>query len=157
VRKKRRSSRRLFRLRLGILKRLLVERELSIAEVAALLPRYTNDHRDFYPLASLVKAGYVDVPATSNGRPYGDRGELELAINLYMTVQRGGAETFEYMGITSTGGDFSKEKMFATVKAEEVFADLRAKRIERIWAFAIGILTAALSVALTTVVGASNQ
>lgn len=43
-----------------ILRRLAACGELSLEEIARLLPRSFGDHRDFYPLASLVSQGFVE-------------------------------------------------------------------------------------------------
>jgi hypothetical protein len=38
-----------------ILKRFHKEREIPLSSLAAMLPKYHKDHKDFYPLAYLIK------------------------------------------------------------------------------------------------------
>jgi len=126
---------------LSIVKRLTEAREMELRDVSALLPKRTNDHLDFYPLANLIKGGYLDLYLESNGEPFRDGNEMELALTLYMWVV-GGDKEFEYRGIRQHGADFGKEKVFATAKAYFLLDEMRSKRSERLWAFAAGIITA---------------
>ena len=134
------------------MKRLTKARELTLREVAALLPKKTNDHLDFYPLASLVKGGFVDLYLETNGKPFREGNELQLAISFYMFVA-GGDKEFEYMGMRSQGGDFGKERVFATAKAYFLLDEIRTKRSERVWAFAAGIITALVATLLRGLFG----
>lgn len=68
---------------LRVLKKLASEREVSIEDCAALLPRKTNDHLDFYPLASLIKAGFADMYMNTDGEPFRDQNEMQMALSLY--------------------------------------------------------------------------
>src|SRR3989344_5478037 len=132
---------------LSIIRRLTDTREMELRDVAAILPKRTNDHLDFYPLASLIKGGYLDLWLETNGEPLRDQNEMELTLTLYMWVV-GGSKEFEYRGIRQHGGDFGKEKVFATAKAYFLLDEMRTKRWERLWAFAADILTAIIATSL---------
>jgi len=45
---------------LKILETLVGKGELTLEELVKLLPKKTNDHRDLYPLASLISLGYIE-------------------------------------------------------------------------------------------------
>jgi hypothetical protein len=126
---------------LRIVKHLAKSREMNLRDVAMLLPKHTNDHLDYYPVASLISGGYVDMWLETAPPPLRERPVIELAILLYMWVT-GGAREFEYRGMHSQGGDFGKEKVFATAKAYFFSDEIRRKRAERIWAFSAAIVTA---------------
>jgi hypothetical protein len=130
---------------LTVIKRLARNRELKLREIAELLPKKTNDHRDYYILASLITGGYVDVWLEEN--PVNKQNEQELAINLYMWVV-GGDKEIEYLRFRSSGGDFGALPLFVTAKGYLALDELRRKRSERIWAFAVAILTALVASAL---------
>ena len=134
---------------LRIVKRLLKSGELSLRDVAEMLPKKNKDHRDYYVLSNLIKAGFANMPIKSDEKPLAETDEMQLAILLYVWMERKG-ERFEYMGQTFTGGDFSKERIFPTAKADMFIDEIKAKRLERIWALAVGILIAVVSATLTS-------
>jgi hypothetical protein len=132
---------------LRIIKSLTRDREMDLRDVAALLPKKTNDHLDYYALASLVKSGYVDMSLDSEDEPFNQSNEMKIAISLFMWVA-GGDKEFEYRGMRSQGADFGKEKVFATAKAYLLLDEMRRKRAERVWAFSAGIITAIVATLL---------
>jgi len=134
---------------LTIVKRLAVEREMPLRDIATLLPKKTNDHRDYYVLASLITGGFIDVWLEKS---INKETEQEIALKLYVWV-RGGGKDFEYRGMRSSGGDFGTVPFFATAKGYLALDELRAKRTERIWALSIAIGTALIASALGGLAG----
>lgn len=132
-----------------ILEALVASREMTVRDVATLIPRHTNDHRDFYILANLIKNEYADVVVKRDDAPFRENTEMEQAITLYVWATKG-KEDLEYQGMRVSGADFRDEKVFATAKAELLLDEIRAKRSERIWAFSAAILTAAIASMLTS-------
>jgi hypothetical protein len=126
---------------LRIIKRLAKCREMEVCKIAELLPRHTGDHLDFYPLASLISQGYVDMWLVPSPDPFREKPLIEIATLLYMWVAGRGQE-FEYRGMRSQGADFGTERVFATAKAYLFLDERYTKRVERIWAFSAGIVTA---------------
>jgi len=47
-------------LTIKILKALQDKGELTVEELFNLIPKKSNDHRDLYPLASLISLGYIE-------------------------------------------------------------------------------------------------
>jgi hypothetical protein len=132
---------------LQVIRRLAAVREMALREVDTLVPKITNDHRDYYELATLIKSGYVDLEVQRDGQPLHLSSEMMLSINLYMWV-KGRDDEFEYMGIRSEGADLSTERLFATSKAYLYLDELRSKRNERLWTIGIAIATAAIAAVL---------
>lgn len=137
---------------LQILKKLAKNRELSVRACAALLPKKTNNHLDFYPLASLIKHGLADIYITTDGKPVREDNEMEIAISFYAWVKSEGKE-FEYRGFHFQGADFGDEMVFATAKGYFALDEMRSKRAERLWAFAAGIVTAIVATSLKSWLG----
>lgn len=134
---------------LCLLKQLAKKREMPLRECAELLPKITNDHLDFYPLASLIKRGMVDIHTKTDGKPFRESNERELATLLYgylsVSVDKG---VSEYQGMWFSGHGFGDEKLFATAIGYFALDEMRSKRSERIWAFAAGIFTAVVAASL---------
>lgn len=132
----------------NILKKLIASREMTVRDVAALLPKRTNDHLDLYVLAHLIKNGFADVVITHDGKAFRESSEMEMAITLYTWASKGKGE-FEYRGMRVSGADFRDEKIFATAKGALLLQEMESKRNERLWAFAVGIVTAVVAAILT--------
>jgi hypothetical protein len=132
-----------------ILKTLARERELKLGEVAKLIRRKFNDHRDFHIVASLYSAGYV----TSDLRKESDLDPTrndDIALTFYtMTLGQG---EFEYRGQKIiNGGNFNEEvTIVCAAKTDLHFAELRAKRRERIWGLGVALIIAVTSAAATS-------
>lgn len=138
---------------LRLLKQLAKHRELTVRDCAALLPKRTNDHLDFYPLASLIKQGLVDIyDVTTDGSPFHEGNEMDMAIDLYVWAL-GNVGEFEYRGEQLRCADFRDEKIFATAKGYFVLDEMRSKRTERLWAFSAGIVIAIVAASLKGRVG----
>jgi hypothetical protein len=139
-------------LSLRVLKSVANHRELSLRECAALLPRKTNDHLDFYPLASLIKRGLVDLYMTMNGDPLSKINEMELAISIHCHLE-GEKGITEYLGRRFSGGSFGDEKVFATANGYFALDEMRSKRVERLWAISIGTFTAIVAASIKGMIG----
>jgi hypothetical protein len=77
---------------------------------------------------------------------------MMIAISLYMWVV-GADKEFEYRGIRQQGADFGREKVFATAKAYFLLDEMQSKRLERLWAFGVGIVTAIVATLLKGLMG----
>ena len=137
---------------LRLLKRLTKERELSVRACSELLPKKTNDHLDFYPLASLIKHGLADIHITSGEKPLHDESEMQIAILLFASITANGKD-FQYKNIKFFGGNFRDEMVFATAKGYFTLDEMRSRRAERLWAFAAGIVTAIVATSLKGLFG----
>ncbi len=138
---------------LCVLKKLAKLREMTVRDCAKLLPKKSNDHLDFYPLATLIKHGLADIYGVkTNENPFHDSSEMDIAIDLYVwSVWKG--EEISYRGLQFQGADFGDEKIFATAKGYFALDEMRSKRAERIWAFSAGIVTAIVATSLKELFG----
>ena len=138
---------------LRLLKQLAKHREMSVRDCAALLPKRTNDHLDFYPLASLIKQGHADIyDVTTDGSPFHEGNEMDMAIDLYVWAL-GNEGEFQYRGEQFRCADFRDEKIFATAKGYFALDEMHSKREERLWAFSVGIVSAIVAASLTGLLG----
>jgi hypothetical protein len=137
---------------LRVLKSVAKHRELSLRECATMLPKKTNDHLDFYPLASLIKRGLVDLYMTMNGDQLSKINEMELAISIHCHLESEKWVT-EYLGRRFSGGSFGDEKVFATANGYFALDEMQSKSKERLWAILIGTFTAIVAATIKGVVG----
>ena len=125
------------------LKELRQSREIGLNAATSYLPQQFKDHRDAYWLTSLIKSGFVDIWLESDGRPWKEMNERELAIQLYLSGVVGPDK--EYFGTTVSGADFKEEKLFCTAKTDLYFEELKEKQIERWFAAFLAVVAAILS------------
>jgi len=137
---------------LSLLKTVAKQRELSLRECAVMLPKKTGDHLDFYPLASLIKRGLVDLCMTMNGEPFNKNNEMELAISIYCHLESEKGVT-EYLGRHFSGGGFGDERLFVTANGYFALDEMRSKRAERLWAISIGTFTAIVAASIKGLMG----
>jgi hypothetical protein len=133
-----------------IMKRFMDVRELNLGDVKKLLPKKFGDHRDWYPIASLISEGYVGSGLTQTksweDKPTAAKDIVaqELAIMLHTMTLGPGKVRYQGREIHN-GKDFNDETLFATAKADLHFAERSARRFDRIvttvTGIAVGIIT----------------
>lgn len=127
-----------------LLKRLIVVRELSLLEAKELITQKFGDFRDWYPVAGLVKQGYLANPFV--GVMAESITEKEIASMLFGKTLGHGRHKVNNITAVNQGDSIS---LSATSKADLYFAELRAKRNDRtisaLIAVAIGVSSALLT------------
>lgn len=133
-----------------IIKTISEKRELTLGEVNQMLFHKFNDHRDFYPIATLYTAGYIDTNTNNRKSDLGANSKNEEVARLFHAMTFGKGEfAYENRGYINDV-DFNKELKFScTAKTDLFFTEMKAKRKDRIITIAIGILIAIISSALT--------
>lgn len=131
-----------------ILKKVVEAREISLADLEPIIEKKFKDYRDYYPLAMLCTDGYIKCDWSSNGGPIKD--DYTLASIFYASTS-GVRNVNNYHAVTSPRKP-EKNKFFTAPKGELYFAEVRAKRSDRIYSMAIGVIvgicTAILAVKL---------
>jgi hypothetical protein len=130
-----------------ILKSISKDREIPLSKLIAMLPRLFNDHRDYYPLASLIKNGFISVNIVNEETNAGleDDREQMIAIRLYAMSQA--KHSLKYMGLTFnySKGTMENEKFYCTAKTDLYFEEQISKRKDRVITIGIGILIGIVS------------
>lgn len=149
------------RVALRVMNRLAARGELSLEEIASLLPRRLGDHRDFYPLASLVSQGFVEDSYGSflgeTGRDTGDalasKTQL-LAWKFYAMSAADKAATYKGHSWTLHGDETLRGQLFALTGAGYLhLGEQREKRNERLFAVSLAVGSALLAAFFTGVFG----
>lgn len=130
----------------SLLKELAACRELSLKEAEALLlPPLFKDFRDWYPVAGLIRQGYIGDPfANSPGTPLSER---ELASMLFGKTLGEGSHKIN--NVTAVNTDAEEIQFYATSKVDLYFAELKAKRIDRFLSAFVAIVIGVSSATLT--------
>ena len=118
--------------------------ELSLEEIASLLPRKHQDHRDFYILASLVAIGYIDTDhLLEQDQPDPNRSKEQLLAREYFACStEEKIAKYENRTWSRHGGDstLKGQKFALTGKGSLYLSEYRAKRFDRIFTLSSGIL-----------------
>lgn len=131
----------------ALLREIVHRREVSIAHVGRITPRRFGDHRDFYGLATLCSAGYVDCTIDIDCEGAGNQAIAAMFHTLCL-----GPGKQKYMMYTFFNSDeTNEEKVYATAKADLYFAELRQKRIDRAVTLVSSIVVGVMSALLTLV------
>ena len=131
-----------------LLKNITAVEEIRIEDMANLVKKAFKDHRDYYPLARLFKAGYVDVTlqslvAGTDFVPFAEtQTDLDIAIWAYMNSELEAGE--EYLG-QRLSGNVDDELIFCTASGMLKLEELSQKRQDRRWALGIGIMAALIA------------
>jgi pimeloyl-CoA synthetase len=91
----------------------------------------------------------ADVVITHDEKAFRESSEMEMAITLCTWAAKRRGE-FEYRGMRVSGADFRDEEIFATAKGALLLQEMESKRNERLWVFAVGIVTAVVAAMLTS-------
>jgi len=118
--------------------------ELSLEEIASLLPKKHKDHRDFYIFAGLVAIGYIDNDhLLEQDNPNPNRNKEQLLSREYFacSTEERSASYENHTWSRSGGSSTLKGQKFAlTGKGSLYLSEYRAKRFDRIFTLSSGIL-----------------
>jgi hypothetical protein len=115
-----------------------------------MLSKMFKDHRDYYPIATLYTAGYIDTNADNKRSDLGNNSKNEEVARLFYTMTLGEGEFAHERRGYLNDVDFNNELRFSsTAKTDLYFAEIKSKRKDRIITLDIGILIAIISAALT--------
>lgn len=139
-----------------LLKGIAAAEEIFVKDLGSLVGKKYGDHRDYYPLARLFTAGYVDVTlksydgdgfAKTNQVPFAQtQSDLDIAMWAYMSVEIPEGE--QYLGQTLSG-TIAEERIFATAAGTLMLDEMIQKREDRAWALGIGIAIAVIAALAT--------
>lgn len=137
----------------NILRAIVNKRELSYQDLKQLLPMKYKDHRDYYPIASLYKSGYIrSTLHEKSGEITGD--EFKLAKVFYVHSLGEGMHHYDNQTAFNKNSSEEQEFFFATSKADLYFHELKQKRIDRLItimiAVSVGIITSLFTFYLKT-------
>jgi hypothetical protein len=128
---------------LNILRQLEAKGEMTLAQIAQLIPKIHGDHRDFYIFANLVSVGYVDdnLLIGENTDP-NSRKEQLLAWKYFACSSAD--KRAEYMGrhwsIHGGNETLKEQPFFLSGKGSLYLSELRVKRFDRVFTLASGML-----------------
>lgn len=118
--------------------------ELSLAEIAELIPKKFHDHRDFYIFASLVSVEFIDDDRLpDNDKPNPNRHKEQLLAREYFACSTAGnsAKHENHTWMRPGKGNSLKDQKFAISGKGSLFlSEYRTKRSDRIFTLATGIL-----------------
>ena len=132
-------------LAIKILKALESSGEMRLNEIAEIIPKKFNDHRDFYILASLKANGFIDDDLLQDEKSDLNNKEQLLARTYHASNTSN--DKAEYLGTTYSiiGGGSLHDKIFSlTGKGSLHLSEFRAKRKDRIITLTSGIVVGIL-------------
>lgn len=129
---------------LSLLRGVSEEGEISVSNLSKLLKKRHGDHRDYYPLVSLIESEHLGI-SFNHTPPEGaeNKREYTLSHSLYMlSLEQKNGEAPEYNGIISTGSlSPDNEKVFLKSKGALFLAELTEKRRDRLVYFLLGLIS----------------
>lgn len=128
-----------------ILKFVVKNREVSLADIEPLIEKVFNDYRDYYPLAMLCTDEYIKCDWSINGAPVKD--EKVLASMFYSAISKERKVNMYTAPMNPVAPE--NNKFHTTPKAELYFSSEREKRSDRIFSMAIGIIVGICTAVLT--------
>ena len=135
----------------SLLRKIVKDREVNLSEISKCLSKQFGDHRDFYPLATLYTAGYIGSTFKADNDPDFDS-SLYMAAMFYTACMGPGRQNYMMFTFFNSEDGRSREKFYATAKADMYFAELRQKRIDRVVTLLSSVAVGVLSALLTLVV-----
>lgn len=129
---------------LSLLRSVSEEGEISVSSLSKLLKKRHGDHRDYYPLVSLIESEHLGISFNHNPAEGAEKKrEYSLSHSLYMlSLERKNGEPVEYNGIVSTGSlSADNEKVFLKSKGALFLAELAEKRRDRLVYFLLGLIS----------------
>lgn len=133
-----------------ILKKIVHEREMPMADFLKLFPRKFHDHKDFYLAASLFSEGYIDCTTrmSHTGRhenaTYSEVQGFDVAMHLHLASLGQGNHTYREINVINPPLE-KFEPVFVTAKADLFFEERNRKRWDFILTLTVGILIALIS------------
>ena len=127
-----------------ILKTIEKRGEITLEDVAYILPKRFGDHRDFYDFASLVSIGYIDddkLKGDNNGDPNQYKEQL-LAMRYFACSSADRSASYNNLSWIQTGGPggLKDEKFCLTGRGSLFLSEYRGRKVERIFSIASGII-----------------
>lgn len=105
------------------LRKISEEKEVKLGELTSLISIKFGDYRDFYPIACLCSAGYINCRITINGKLETD--ELVLASMFYAKVS--GVEKVNVYNNSSPIANPNSIVFYTTAKTEIYFSEYNSK------------------------------
>ncbi len=139
-----------------ILEVLKVEGELFLEELVRLIPKKTNDHRNLYPLASLISLGYIEDDMMASIEEKKKENIHLIAYKLYAWSVVDGNFS-EYKGISwRTSDSRLKDQVFAITGEGYLYLERELTRNgDRRFTILLAILSAVLGSSLTALISNS--
>ena len=136
--------------------------ELTIGEVAKLLPNKYQDHRDFYIFASLVAEGLIDDPfLVESDNPDPNKSKTQILARKYFAMSTADKSvTYEGRTWSIHGGKetLKGQKVALSGKGSLYLRESRSKRYDRIFSLLsgiiVGIIVAIVAAHIRRVIGA---
>ena len=143
-------------LTMKILKVLKEKGELTLEELFNLIPKKSNDHRDLFPLASLISLGYIEDDMRASIEEKKKENIHLIVYKLYAWSMADG-NFAEYKGNSwRTAHSRLKDGKFAITGEGYLYLDRELTRnSDRRFAFLLAILSAVLGSCITTLVANS--
>ena len=140
-------------LTIKILKVLKEKGELTLEELFNMIPKKSNDHRDLYPLASLISLGYIEDDMRTSIEDKKKENIHLIAYKLYAWSIADG-NFAEYKGTSwRTSNSRLKDGMFAITGEGYLYLEKElARNSDRRFAFFLAILSAILGSSITTLI-----
>lgn len=140
-------------LTINILKVLKKEGELTLEEIVKLIPEKTKDHRDFYPLASLISMGYIEDDMRTLIEDKKKENIHLIAYKLY-AWSKADHDFAEYKGNSwRTPNSRLKDRKLAITGEGYLYLDVELTRnSDRRFAFLLAILSAILGSSITILI-----
>jgi len=137
---------------LKILETLVGKGELTLEELVKLLPKKTNDHRDLYPLASLISLGYIEDDLMTPIEEKKIENIHLIAYKLYAWSTADDSAQYKNLSWISPNSKL-KERAYAITGDGFLYLERELIRnSDRRFAFLLAILSAALGSSLTMLI-----
>ena len=142
-----------------LLKATVAARELSLSDARRHISLKFGDFRDWYPVAGLIKQGYLANPWL------GDEGKMmterEMASMMYGKTLGPGAHKINNIGSINSSDARDSFMLIATSAADRYFAERLSKQLEKALTIAtsitIGVASALLTIYVKQWVGAPSE
>ncbi|WP_141400813.1 hypothetical protein [Pseudoxanthomonas wuyuanensis] len=136
--------------------------EMTLEDLAKSLPRKFNDHRDFYPLASLLSQGYIEdshallSDSSSAVRTLASKNQM-ISWRLY--AMSSAEQSASYKGHTWSvhgGSETLKGQMLALTGSGYLrLEESRVRRNDRLFAILLAVASAAIAAYFTVLFGSN--
>ena len=128
-----------------ILVEIVKRREISLGELCEIIPKRFNDYRDFYIVASLYTAEYIDTNLKRHQSDW-DNTKNKLVAQEFWNFAYG-TDEYSYRAAQRPGDidNLDDIKIFVTSKADLYFHDQWQKRFDRLATLSIGIFIGIIS------------
>lgn len=142
---------------LTIMRKLEKEGEMKVSDISLLLPKKYQDHRDYYPFASLITQGFVEDSMlereTTDKNPDYKTQKLQLLVWKLFAISNAAENKAEYKGrhwAVFGGAEKLSDQLYSLSGLGYLYLDeVRNKNTERRFAFLIAIFSAVSASVLT--------